>query len=987
MRIEKVLIHNINSLAGTFEIDFTQSDYAEGLFAIVGPSGAGKSTIFDAICLALYGKTPRINMISETQNEIMTKAESECGAEVTFWSRGKKYKAVFSHARAKGQNPFRQVKREVIEYGQDGTGSIIASMIKEVNAKITEITGLDYNQFRRSIMLAQFEFTEFLKADSNTRAGILEQISDMDIYRNISIAVYQRAKKHEAGLFEIRTKIDAVNVLDDVRQKELENEAKQLGGAIAEYSELGERFVFCAESIKKAAELQESLEVYEKEKKRLEQELLEQNKKFETAKINEQKTKQQQSDLQKTLKTVRELDNKIAVEKNNIKRIESEIDGDEKKIREYKSVILNLFKKYLPGADNAKLKSLYETHDAADIIRAEAKADLKGATDKEKNMRGKIEKTLAGKDEKYWQARADLLEIALPIAQSQRAVLLSEIRQSELYKKAEKLEEKEKEQKAKNEEMQEKLLLARLEEKFGQERSKLEDGKPCPLCGALHHPGIDAEQAEKNLQYINEQKTLLLKEIEKTKRDIIDIKSSLAAEDKLVKEKTAVINENKVRLAGIGARLEDTGVDFIDDTAEKKIEELIDEAKVIMRKYSELLKEHSAASGEVSRFTRQLGEVDKDVLIIDNNKQTIKDTQLRNEKRQEAKEKAQKELGKNVQERIKIFGQRQADKEEQMAEKLLEEAQKVLEECREKSQKAKSDAQQNINDIERTKKEIEKQNIKLGQAYKQAVENADKMCSEPVFGDDEIRGLFADICDLSQKVSKDAGRNIGDINSMANALRALSAKQTERKGRVAEQLETNDQRKKQLKDLRSQEKQLKKAYEKWSRLNALIGSATGDKFSRMAQGITFEVLLQYANANLMKMSDRYLLMRDSGNIAKPLEISVLDNYQAGDIRPVSNLSGGESFIVSMALALGLSEMSSNKTRIDSLFIDEGFASLDEDYLEAALQTLSSLGNRENKLVGVISHVGALKERINVKVQVDKLSGGKSTLSGPGVTVG
>ena len=95
---------------------------------------------------------------------------------------------------------------------------------------------------------------------------------------------------------------------------------------------------------------------------------------------------------------------------------------------------------------------------------------------------------------------------------------------------------------------------------------------------------------------------------------------------------------------------------------------------------------------------------------------------------------------------------------------------------------------------------------------------------------------------------------------------------------------------------------------------------------------------------------------------------------------------GESFIVSMALALGLSEMSSNKTRIDSLFIDEGFASLDEDYLEAALQTLSSLGNRENKLVGVISHVDALKERISTKIQVTKLAGGKSTLVGPGVTV-
>jgi len=114
---------------------------------------------------------------------------------------------------------------------------------------------------------------------------------------------------------------------------------------------------------------------------------------------------------------------------------------------------------------------------------------------------------------------------------------------------------------------------------------------------------------------------------------------------------------------------------------------------------------------------------------------------------------------------------------------------------------------------------------------------------------------------------------------------------------------------------------------------------------------------------------------------------VIDTYQAGEVRPVSNLSGGESFVVSMALALGLSEMSSSKTRIDSLFIDEGFASLDENYLEAAMQTLSSLGNRDGKLVGVISHVDAVKERIAAKIEVMQLSGGNSTLVGPGVHTG
>jgi len=108
----------------------------------------------------------------------------------------------------------------------------------------------------------------------------------------------------------------------------------------------------------------------------------------------------------------------------------------------------------------------------------------------------------------------------------------------------------------------------------------------------------------------------------------------------------------------------------------------------------------------------------------------------------------------------------------------------------------------------------------------------------------------------------------------------------------------------------------------------------------------------------------------------------VDNYQSGEIRSTKNLSGGESFIVSLALALGLSKMASRRVRVDSLFLDEGFGTLDEDTLETALATLASL-RQDGKLIGVISHVAALKERITTKILVEKTSGGKSILYGPG----
>jgi len=138
-------------------------------------------------------------------------------------------------------------------------------------------------------------------------------------------------------------------------------------------------------------------------------------------------------------------------------------------------------------------------------------------------------------------------------------------------------------------------------------------------------------------------------------------------------------------------------------------------------------------------------------------------------------------------------------------------------------------------------------------------------------------------------------------------------------------------------------------------------------------------VIGHANRQLRKMTDRYLLLRDD---RQPMEVNIVDSYQAGEIRSTKNLSGGESFIVSLALALGLSSMASRNVRVDSLFLDEGFGTLDEEVLDTALETLAGL-RQDNKLIGVISHVPALRERIATQIVVTPRSGGRSTLSGPG----
>ena len=165
-------------------------------------------------------------------------------------------------------------------------------------------------------------------------------------------------------------------------------------------------------------------------------------------------------------------------------------------------------------------------------------------------------------------------------------------------------------------------------------------------------------------------------------------------------------------------------------------------------------------------------------------------------------------------------------------------------------------------------------------------------------------------------------------------------------------------------------------FARWDKLRVLIGSADGSLFARFAQGLTLERLTVLANRHLKQLNPRYSIRRATGDEADDLELKIIDHYQADAPRPMQSLSGGESFLASLALALGLSELASGNTRIDSLFIDEGFGSLDGDTLETAMAALEGLQST-GKTIGVISHVPAMQERISTQIKVTKGAGGCS----------
>ena len=186
------------------------------------------------------------------------------------------------------------------------------------------------------------------------------------------------------------------------------------------------------------------------------------------------------------------------------------------------------------------------------------------------------------------------------------------------------------------------------------------------------------------------------------------------------------------------------------------------------------------------------------------------------------------------------------------------------------------------------------------------------------------------------------------------------------------------ERQAQYQSLQQRYQQQQQLSARWEQLGELIGSASGAKFRSFAQGLTLERLLLEANAHLRELAPRYQLLRVPGS---DLALQVLDRDMGDEIRAVESLSGGESFLVSLALALGLASLSGRDTRIESLFIDEGFGTLDPESLDIAIACLDSL-QADGRQIGVISHVPALVERIGVQIQIEARGGGESRVRLP-----
>ena len=248
---------------------------------------------------------------------------------------------------------------------------------------------------------------------------------------------------------------------------------------------------------------------------------------------------------------------------------------------------------------------------------------------------------------------------------------------------------------------------------------------------------------------------------------------------------------------------------------------------------------------------------------------------------------------------------------------------------------------------------------------------------------DQIRGIADQIAKDLTEASADLLRRKAALDkwtadyldsSGGEPLEVILSRYTQEKTELAFRLRTQTENKAKVSGLQEELNVRRTESERWAKLNELAGSADGAKFRRIAQGYTLDILLNYANVQLRELTRRYRLER----VPETLALQVIDRDMCDEVRTVHSLSGGESFLVSLALALGLSSLSSNRMRVESLFIDEGFGSLDAETLRVAMDALESLRTQGRK-IGVISHVQEMTERIPVRICVNRAGNGRSFL--------
>ena len=983
MKILAIRGRNLASLEGDFDVDFTAEPLlSAGIFAISGPTGAGKSTILDAMCLALFARTPRTDQAKENNvrlrdvNEevlpqsdprfLLRRGTASGYAEVDFLAlNGHRYRSRWSVGRARDKENGRLQSPRVTLYNIDkeeeeqGTRS-------ELQARTVELIGLTFEQFTRSVLLAQNDFSTFLKAEQGEKASLLEKLTGTELYSSISRLIFEKNAVAKEAYDKVQARIQGIELLTEEAEQELQTRLKESEAALSALEKAKAEQQALQEAVKSTGQQIESRQVQQKEAAakllRATELLNTARKEYEQGIQDEQRSEADFKALQQDLQQARKLDVRL--------------DEVTRSVKETETRLRDVLRRQKEGEDKLKAARTRQQQSLAEITRlsdwreryrskesiAEQLAALLlhlDAASASRHTMEKAVKTITSVKREAERQTAQLVTVLRTIESKQLALRKTEDAKVKLEQtqKETDITELDKQMDAVRVE-RENLLVEQARQAVSGDvlelREKLQEGKPCPVCGSTHHP------------FANQVPVAPVSALTLQLQDLSNKKETYVAHTRhLTRLQQQLLQLHKELADSEAACKEMAGKQQLAASRQEREEAIVKEQSTL------LTQSLSAAdllfgNSEWQKAWLQNPETFRKTLTDFARQWHENIEKLHQLERQESAQKAECESLASFLPSL---------------EKQAEESGQLHEKNRAAFSSLQAERKKLLNG--RSADSVEQEYIRRMEELKERLKKLSATQTEQSGIADQIRGIADQIAKDLTEASADLLRRKAALDkwtadyldsSGGEPLEVILSRYTQEKTELAFRLRTQTENKAKVSGLQEELNVRRTESERWAKLNELAGSADGAKFRRIAQGYTLDILLNYANVQLRELTRRYRLER----VPETLALQVIDRDMCDEVRTVHSLSGGESFLVSLALALGLSSLSSNRMRVESLFIDEGFGSLDAETLRVAMDALESLRTQGRK-IGVISHVQEMTERIPVRVQVSRVGNGKSVV--------